>query len=87
MTIIPNLNMTPTPHHCANQKLASRIRCQGRALAGALILLLPGSTAVGQVAWPDAATVAEVMQRANNYWITNNSVGNAGWARSARRGR
>lgn len=83
MTIIPNLNMTPTPPICSNQKCPSRIRSWGRAVAGALFLLLPSGVVLGQAAWPDAATVAEVMQRANNYWITNNSVGNAGWARSA----
>jgi unsaturated rhamnogalacturonyl hydrolase len=37
----------------------------------------------GQAAWPDAASVAEVMQRANDYWISNNAAGNSGWARGA----
>jgi len=37
----------------------------------------------GQSPWPDAASVAEAMRRANNYWITNNSAGNSGWARGA----
>jgi rhamnogalacturonyl hydrolase YesR len=36
----------------------------------------------GQNAWPDAGSVAEAMSRANNYWITNNSLGDSGWARS-----
>jgi len=38
---------------------------------------------LGQNAWPDAGSVAEAMTRANNYWMANNSVGNAGWARAA----
>lgn len=41
----------------------------------------------GQMAWPDAGSVAEVMHRANDYWITNNfttnSLGDSDWARSA----
>jgi rhamnogalacturonyl hydrolase YesR len=44
------------------------------------------STAVvlrGQNAWPDAGSVAEAMSRANNYWSSNNSLGDSGWARSA----
>jgi len=36
----------------------------------------------GQNAWPDAGSVAEAMSRANNYWVTNNSLGDSGWARS-----
>ena len=37
----------------------------------------------GQNAWPDAGSVAEAMTRANNYWMTHNAIGDAGWARAA----
>ncbi len=43
----------------------------------------PGGAGFAQTVFPPAGVVSEVMQRANNYWISNNTVGNAGWARSA----
>jgi unsaturated rhamnogalacturonyl hydrolase len=45
-----------------------------------LFLITP---AQAQTTLPDAAAVVEVIQRANAYWISNNTAGNAGWARSA----
>jgi rhamnogalacturonyl hydrolase YesR len=49
-------------------------------------LMATGMALHGQMAWPDAGSVAEVMQRANDYWITNNfttnSSGDSDWARS-----
>jgi rhamnogalacturonyl hydrolase YesR len=52
--------------------------------AGCLSFFLISTAVVlrGQNAWPDAGSVAEAMSRANNYWITNNSLGDSGWARS-----
>lgn len=47
------------------------------------MLIAPVAALRGQYAWPDAASVEEAMRRANDYWITNSSPGNAGWARSA----
>src|SRR5690606_38064845 len=33
--------------------------------------------------FPSTAIVAEAMQQANDHWIANNGLGNAGWARGA----
>jgi unsaturated rhamnogalacturonyl hydrolase len=41
------------------------------------------SALLGQNTWPDAGSVVEAMTRANNYWMTNNSVGDSDWARAA----
>jgi unsaturated rhamnogalacturonyl hydrolase len=46
-------------------------------------LMAISSSLLGQNVWPDAGSVREAMTRANNYWIANNSLGNAGWARAA----
>lgn len=55
-----------------------------RAIQRALFcLMVLVEAASGQTTWPDAASVAEVMRRANNYWISNNAAGNSGWARGA----
>ncbi|MBC8095537.1 MAG: glycoside hydrolase family 88 protein [Akkermansiaceae bacterium] len=48
-----------------------------------LLLLASAGFASAQIPWPSAPTVAETMRRANDYWITNNSFGNSGWARAA----
>ena len=48
-----------------------------------LWLALSCGLAFGQSPFPSAATVAEAMRRANNYWTNNNGVGNSGWARGA----
>ena len=48
-----------------------------------LFFLLAGAGGLwGQTVLPDAGSVAEAMNRANNYWIMNNGLGDAGWARS-----
>jgi hypothetical protein len=46
-------------------------------------LMAISSSLLGQNVWPDAGSVREAMTRANNYWIADNSLGNAGWARAA----
>ena len=48
-----------------------------------LFSMATAATLLGQNTWPDAGSVAEAMTRANNYWMTNNSVGNSDWARAA----
>ena len=50
-------------------------------LAASLTLFAIGLCAKPSL--PDAASAAEVIQRANNYWISNNPAGNSGWARAA----
>ena len=51
-------------------------------LAALFFLLGRAAGLWGQTALPDADSVTEAMNRANNYWITNNDLGDAGWARS-----
>jgi len=48
-----------------------------------LLAWTASSSLWGQTTWPDAGSVAEAMTRANNYWMTQNSVGNSDWARAA----
>lgn len=56
-------------------------------LTGGLLALTlsPGlfPTADAAESFPSTATIAEAMQRANDHWIANNGLGNAGWARGA----
>ena len=49
----------------------------------ALLALAILNTVCAQTSLPEASTVNEVIQRANNYWITNNGLGDSGWANSA----
>lgn len=59
-------------------------RFPGRAMAAAVCCVaLCRAGLQAQPVLPDAAAAAEAMQRADNYWISNNAVGNANWARSA----
>lgn len=56
---------------------------RGCALLTMLTLFTTTNVMRGQGSWPDAGSVAEAMTRANNYWITNNSLGDSDWARAA----
>lgn len=38
---------------------------------------------LAQTSLPNFAACQEAMRRANNYWISNNALGNSGWANSA----
>ena len=56
-----------------------------RAGLSALFLLLATSianTVCAQTNLPAFSEVEEVVRRANNYWIANHALGNAGWANS-----